>query len=147
MGSGRFPGEGYGRAAYFRNVQVVDWDNNLIPTAGLRLVADHPSCYDIAGGQGGDWGKSAAKKLGDVRPPGGGEASGGEVGRHGEAWSRRPRSGEACGDQEAAKGREATGWRERGRQRRAVGKNLGGWAGEKIGRTLLILGKKSSSVS
>ncbi|KAG8084932.1 hypothetical protein GUJ93_ZPchr0010g9313 [Zizania palustris] len=56
MGSGRFPGEGYGRAAYFRNVQVVDWDNNLIPAAGLRLVADHPSCYDVAGGQGGDWG-------------------------------------------------------------------------------------------
>ncbi|KAL5230833.1 hypothetical protein ABZP36_029609 [Zizania latifolia] len=56
MGSGRFPGEGYGRAAYFRNVQVVDWDNNLIPAAGLRLLADHPSCYDIAGGQGGDWG-------------------------------------------------------------------------------------------
>ncbi|KAF6982913.1 hypothetical protein CFC21_001237 [Triticum aestivum] len=56
MGSGRFPGEGYGRAAYFRNVQVVDWDNNLIPAAGLRLLADHPGCYDIAGGQGGAWG-------------------------------------------------------------------------------------------
>ncbi|KAL5201971.1 hypothetical protein ABZP36_012923 [Zizania latifolia] len=56
MGSGRFPGEGYGRAAYFRNVQVVDWDNNLIPAAGLRLLADRPSCYDIAGGQGGAWG-------------------------------------------------------------------------------------------
>ncbi|XP_051178613.1 protein neprosin [Lolium perenne] len=56
MGSGRFPGEGYGRAAYFRNVQVVDWDNNLIPAAGLRLLADHPGCYDIAGGQGGEWG-------------------------------------------------------------------------------------------
>lgn len=56
MGSGRFPGEGYGRAAYFRNDQVVDWDNNLIPAAGLRLLADHPGCYDIAGGNGGAWG-------------------------------------------------------------------------------------------
>ncbi|KAF2929357.1 protein neprosin [Oryza sativa Japonica Group] len=57
MGSGRFPGEGYGRAAYFRNVQVVDWDNNLIPAAALRLLADHPACYDIAGGQGAAWGR------------------------------------------------------------------------------------------
>ncbi|KAG2616668.1 uncharacterized protein LOC120664258 isoform X2 [Panicum virgatum] len=56
MGSGRFPGEGYARAAYFRNVQVVDWDNSLVPAAGLRLLADRPGCYDIAGGSGGAWG-------------------------------------------------------------------------------------------
>ncbi|KAG8047288.1 hypothetical protein GUJ93_ZPchr0008g13749 [Zizania palustris] len=56
MGSVRFPSEGYGRAAYFRN--------SLIPIAGLRLVDDHPSCYDVDGGQGGDRGKSAAEKLG-----------------------------------------------------------------------------------
>ncbi|XP_062179293.1 protein neprosin-like [Phragmites australis] len=56
MGSGRFPGEGYARAAYFRNAQVVDWDNSLVPAAGLRLKADRPGCYDIAGGSGGAWG-------------------------------------------------------------------------------------------
>ncbi|KAG2624896.1 uncharacterized protein LOC120697553 [Panicum virgatum] len=56
MGSGRFPGEGYARAAYFRNLQVVDWDNSLVPAAGLRLLADRPGCYDIAGGSGGAWG-------------------------------------------------------------------------------------------
>ncbi|OEL33170.1 hypothetical protein BAE44_0005808 [Dichanthelium oligosanthes] len=56
MGSGRFPGEGYARAAYFRNAQVVDWDNSLVPAAGLRLLADRPGCYDIAGGSGGAWG-------------------------------------------------------------------------------------------
>ncbi|PAN17485.1 hypothetical protein PAHAL_3G135300 [Panicum hallii] len=56
MGSGRFPGEGYARAAYFRNVQIVDWDNSLVPAAGLRLLADRPGCYDIAGGSGGAWG-------------------------------------------------------------------------------------------
>ncbi|XP_066364248.1 protein neprosin-like [Miscanthus floridulus] len=56
MGSGRFPHEGYARAAYFRNVQVVDWDNSLVPAAGLRLLADRPGCYDIAGGSGGAWG-------------------------------------------------------------------------------------------
>ncbi|WVZ96721.1 hypothetical protein U9M48_042322 [Paspalum notatum var. saurae] len=56
MGSGRFPAEGYGRAAYFRNVQVVDWDNSLVPAAGIRTLADRPGCYDIAGGSGGAWG-------------------------------------------------------------------------------------------
>ncbi|KAG8070158.1 hypothetical protein GUJ93_ZPchr0006g45126 [Zizania palustris] len=56
---GRFPGEG------------------LIPAAGLRLITDHPSCYDVAGGQGGDWGKSVTEKRRAVRPPRGGEAGGG----------------------------------------------------------------------
>ncbi|CAL4902727.1 unnamed protein product [Urochloa decumbens] len=56
MGSGRFPGEGYARAAYFRNVQVVDWDNSLVNAAGLRMLADRPGCYDISGGSGGAWG-------------------------------------------------------------------------------------------
>ncbi|KAG8045832.1 hypothetical protein GUJ93_ZPchr0008g11687 [Zizania palustris] len=56
MGSGHFPREGFNRAAYFRNLQVVDWDNNLIPAAALRLVADHPSCYDIQGGYNRAWG-------------------------------------------------------------------------------------------
>uniref|UniRef100_A0A0D9Y3U8 Neprosin PEP catalytic domain-containing protein n=1 Tax=Oryza glumipatula TaxID=40148 RepID=A0A0D9Y3U8_9ORYZ len=56
MGSGHFPREGFNRAAYFRNLQVVDWDNNLLPAAALRLVADHPSCYDIQGGYNRAWG-------------------------------------------------------------------------------------------
>uniref|UniRef100_A0ACD5VMA1 Uncharacterized protein n=1 Tax=Avena sativa TaxID=4498 RepID=A0ACD5VMA1_AVESA len=56
MGSGHFPREGFNRAAYFRNVQVVDWDNNLIPARDLRLVADHPACYGIQGGYNRAWG-------------------------------------------------------------------------------------------
>ncbi|TVU21606.1 hypothetical protein EJB05_31255 [Eragrostis curvula] len=56
MGSGHFPREGFNRAAYFRNVQVVDWDNSLVPAAALRLVADHPGCYDIKGGYNRAWG-------------------------------------------------------------------------------------------
>ncbi|KAG8071405.1 hypothetical protein GUJ93_ZPchr0006g44674 [Zizania palustris] len=79
---GRFPSEG------------------LIPSTGLRLVADHLSCYDVIGGQGGDWGKSAAEKRRAVRPPGGGRrARWGGMGRRGVG-----------DDQEAAKGREAAGW-------------------------------------
>ncbi|TVU11234.1 hypothetical protein EJB05_44807 [Eragrostis curvula] len=56
MGSGHFPNEGFDRAAYFRNLQVVDWDNNLIPAANLKLLADHPGCYGIQGGSNAYWG-------------------------------------------------------------------------------------------
>ncbi|CAD6239921.1 unnamed protein product [Miscanthus lutarioriparius] len=56
MGSGHFPREGFNHAAYFRNVQVVDGDNSLVPAAALRLVADHPGCYDIQGNYNRAWG-------------------------------------------------------------------------------------------
>ncbi|XP_010248579.1 PREDICTED: uncharacterized protein LOC104591445 [Nelumbo nucifera] len=56
MGSGHFAGEGFGKASYFRNLQVVDWDNSLIPLSNLRVLADHPNCYDIQGGSNGVWG-------------------------------------------------------------------------------------------
>lgn len=56
MGSGHFAGEGFGKASYFRNLQVVDWDNNLIPLQNLRVLADHPNCYDIQGGINRVWG-------------------------------------------------------------------------------------------
>ncbi|KAG8493068.1 hypothetical protein CXB51_010372 [Gossypium anomalum] len=56
MGSGHFAGEGFGKASYFRNLEVVDWDNNLIPLPNLQVLADHPNCYDIRGGVNGVWG-------------------------------------------------------------------------------------------
>ncbi|KAK7317638.1 hypothetical protein RJT34_02046 [Clitoria ternatea] len=56
MGSGHFAEEGFAKASYFRNLQVVDWDNNLIPLSNLRVLADHPNCYDIQGGVNNAWG-------------------------------------------------------------------------------------------
>ncbi|KAL8534236.1 hypothetical protein ACS0TY_010294 [Phlomoides rotata] len=56
MGSGHFAEEGFGKASYFRNLQVVDWDNSLIPLSNLRVLADHPNCYDIQGGINKVWG-------------------------------------------------------------------------------------------
>ncbi|KAL7133138.1 hypothetical protein ABFS83_12G120400 [Erythranthe nasuta] len=56
MGSGHFAGEGFGKASYFRNLQVVDWDNSLVPLSNLRVLADHPNCYDIQGGVNKVWG-------------------------------------------------------------------------------------------
>ncbi|KAJ8563108.1 hypothetical protein K7X08_031560 [Anisodus acutangulus] len=56
MGSGHFSGEGFGKASYFRNLQVVDSDNSLVPLSNLKVVADHPNCYDIQGGINSVWG-------------------------------------------------------------------------------------------
>ncbi|XP_021292470.1 uncharacterized protein LOC110422779 [Herrania umbratica] len=56
MGSGHFAEEGFGKAAYFRNLQTVDWDNNLLPLTNLRLLADHSNCYDISQGRNNVWG-------------------------------------------------------------------------------------------
>ncbi|KAE8726564.1 ATFRO8/FRO8 [Hibiscus syriacus] len=56
MGSGRFAREGFGKAAYFRNLQTVDWDNNLVPLKSLRILADHSNCYDIRQGRNNAWG-------------------------------------------------------------------------------------------
>ncbi|CAL0331525.1 unnamed protein product [Lupinus luteus] len=56
MGSGHFAREGFGKASYFRNMQVVDWDNNLVPLSNLKVLADHSNCYDIQGGINNVWG-------------------------------------------------------------------------------------------
>ncbi|TQD76282.1 hypothetical protein C1H46_038168 [Malus baccata] len=56
MGSGQFAEAGSGKASYFRNLQVVDWDNNLLPLTNLHLLADHPNCYDIRQGRNNVWG-------------------------------------------------------------------------------------------
>ncbi|GFY91401.1 carboxyl-terminal proteinase, putative [Actinidia rufa] len=56
MGSGHFSGGGFGKASYFRNLQVVDWDNSLIPLSNFHVLADHRNCYDIRGGINRVWG-------------------------------------------------------------------------------------------
>ncbi|CAI0398501.1 unnamed protein product [Linum tenue] len=56
MGSGHFADEGFGKSSYFRNLQTVDWDNNLLPLNNLHLLADHSNCYDIRQGRNGVWG-------------------------------------------------------------------------------------------
>ncbi|URD97877.1 carboxyl-terminal [Musa troglodytarum] len=56
MGSGYFPEEGYGRAAYTRNLQVVDATNTLVQVQSLGLTAGRPNCYNITKGVNSDWG-------------------------------------------------------------------------------------------
>ncbi|XP_076960512.1 protein neprosin-like [Bidens hawaiensis] len=56
MGSGHFADEGFGKASYFRNMKVVDWDNSLLPLSNVHLLADYSNCYDIKSGKNNVWG-------------------------------------------------------------------------------------------
>ncbi|XP_020586999.1 uncharacterized protein LOC110029171 [Phalaenopsis equestris] len=56
MGSGHFPDEGFGKASYFRNIQIVDSSNNLKSPEGIGTYTEESSCYDVDNDQNGDWG-------------------------------------------------------------------------------------------
>ncbi|RWW71292.1 hypothetical protein BHE74_00020966 [Ensete ventricosum] len=56
MGSGHFPGEGFGKASYFRNIQIVDDSNKLRTPTGVGTFTEQSSCYDVQIGNGGQWG-------------------------------------------------------------------------------------------
>ncbi|RLM68877.1 uncharacterized protein C2845_PM17G06240 [Panicum miliaceum] len=54
MGSGHFPDEGFGKASYIKNIQVVDSSNNLKLPNGVVLIAKRPSCYNVQNGASND---------------------------------------------------------------------------------------------
>ncbi|KAI3817530.1 hypothetical protein L1987_11325 [Smallanthus sonchifolius] len=56
MGSGHFPDEGLGKAAYARNLEVVDEMNNVNPVSEVGIFADKPNCYDVKSGYNAVWG-------------------------------------------------------------------------------------------
>uniref|UniRef100_A0A0D9XB14 Neprosin PEP catalytic domain-containing protein n=1 Tax=Leersia perrieri TaxID=77586 RepID=A0A0D9XB14_9ORYZ len=58
MGSGHFASEGFGRAAYFRNLEIVDADNSLsaVPLDAIQTLAEDAGCYDIRKAYDGGWG-------------------------------------------------------------------------------------------
>ena len=57
MGSGHFSGEGFGRASYFKNIQIVDGSNNLRPPKDIGTFTEQPNCYDVQNRKSGDnWG-------------------------------------------------------------------------------------------
>ncbi|CAL9757538.1 unnamed protein product [Musa acuminata subsp. burmannicoides] len=57
MGSGRFPEEGFSKASYFRNIQVVDGSNNLRAPTGVGAFTEQSNCYDVQNGNNGEWGQ------------------------------------------------------------------------------------------
>lgn len=56
MGSGHFPKEGFGKASYFKNIQIVDGSNNLRVPKGIATFTEQSNCYDVQLGKGGNWG-------------------------------------------------------------------------------------------
>ncbi|XP_042439150.1 uncharacterized protein LOC122024556 [Zingiber officinale] len=57
MGSGHFPEEGYSKASYFRNIQIVDGSNNLRAPTGVGAFTEQSNCYDVQNGNNGEWGQ------------------------------------------------------------------------------------------
>ncbi|KAJ0724032.1 putative neprosin [Helianthus annuus] len=55
MGSGHFPDDGLGKAAYARNLEVIDRANNLNGASNLQLYINKPNCYGVTKGYGGVW--------------------------------------------------------------------------------------------
>ncbi|KAF8094586.1 hypothetical protein N665_0359s0028 [Sinapis alba] len=56
MGSGHFPDEGFGKASYFRNLEIVDSDNSLVPVHDIKILAENTECYDIKSSYSNEWG-------------------------------------------------------------------------------------------
>ncbi|CAN8300494.1 unnamed protein product [Cochlearia groenlandica] len=56
MGSGHFPDEGFGKASYFRNLEIVDSDNSLVPVRNVKILAENTECYDIKSSYSNEWG-------------------------------------------------------------------------------------------
>ncbi|KAF5946563.1 hypothetical protein HYC85_016791 [Camellia sinensis] len=56
MGSGHFPGEGFGKSSYFRNIEIVDGSNNLRAPKDMSTFTEQSNCYDVQTGKNGDWG-------------------------------------------------------------------------------------------
>ncbi|PWA45762.1 hypothetical protein CTI12_AA495390 [Artemisia annua] len=56
MGSGHFPEEGFGKAAYIRSMEVIDIEGRLQPASNLKLQNTHPNCYAVTSGFSDTWG-------------------------------------------------------------------------------------------
>ncbi|XP_020112709.1 uncharacterized protein LOC109727174 isoform X2 [Ananas comosus] len=56
MGSGHFAEEGYRKASYFRNVEVVNSTNALSSPQSVSTIAGNPNCYDIQTFFNASWG-------------------------------------------------------------------------------------------
>ncbi|KAH9623632.1 hypothetical protein KSS87_020520 [Heliosperma pusillum] len=56
MGSGHFAEDGFGKASYFRNLEIVDSGNSLSPAQDILFLAEDPNCYDVQSSFDNDWG-------------------------------------------------------------------------------------------
>ncbi|XP_061342594.1 protein neprosin-like [Gastrolobium bilobum] len=56
MGSGHFAEDGFGKASYFRNLEIVDVDNSLSYVQSISTLAENTNCYDIQKSYSNEWG-------------------------------------------------------------------------------------------
>ncbi|KAM0995204.1 hypothetical protein COP2_010888 [Malus domestica] len=56
MGSGHFAEDGFGKASYFRNLEIVDSENNLNSVGDVPTSAEYTKCYDIKSSYNNEWG-------------------------------------------------------------------------------------------
>lgn len=56
MGSGHFPDQGFAKASYFRNLEIVDSDNSLVPVRDIQTLAENTNCYNIESHYSNEWG-------------------------------------------------------------------------------------------
>ncbi|KAG4914060.1 hypothetical protein AAZX31_19G235300 [Glycine max] len=56
MGSGHFADDGFGKASYFRNLEIVDTDNSLSSVHNILTLAENTNCYDIKSSYSNEWG-------------------------------------------------------------------------------------------
>ncbi|KAL3722731.1 hypothetical protein ACJRO7_035011 [Eucalyptus globulus] len=47
MGSGSFPSEGYGKAAFFRNLKMIAYESIERDPENLQPYVTRPECYDL----------------------------------------------------------------------------------------------------
>ncbi|KAM7526666.1 hypothetical protein LguiA_016568 [Lonicera macranthoides] len=56
MGSGHFAEDGFGKASYFRNLEIVDSDNSLTSVRDISTLAENTNCYNIQSSYSNEWG-------------------------------------------------------------------------------------------
>ncbi|KAK6911285.1 Neprosin [Dillenia turbinata] len=56
MGSGHFAEDGFSKACYFRNLEIVDSDNSLSSAQDISTLAENTNCYDIKSSSNNQWG-------------------------------------------------------------------------------------------
>ncbi|CAK7341233.1 unnamed protein product [Dovyalis caffra] len=56
MGSGHFAEDGFGKASYFRNLEIVDSDNSLSSVQSISTLAENTNCYNIKSSYNNEWG-------------------------------------------------------------------------------------------
>lgn len=56
MGSGHFAEDGFGKASYFRNLEIVDSDNSLTAVQSISTLAENTNCYNIESSYSNEWG-------------------------------------------------------------------------------------------